>query len=233
MDLNRRELLRRGAAAALGSLQPAAILERALAEPSRCGPLSEIEHVVILMQENRSFDHYFGTYRGVRGFGDPDALKLGDGSGLSVFAQPGYDQPGYGGHLMPFRLDSFHDGECTNDINHSWGPQHAAWAQGRMDGWLRAHIAADGAADAPLTMGYYTRADLPFYYALADAFTICDRYYCSVIGPTDPNRLYALSGTLDPDGRAGGPVLFTNPSPSAKFSTSWTTMPERLQAKGI
>jgi phospholipase C len=234
MGVSRRELVRRGAVLALGALDPAAILSRALAEPPRCGPLSEIEHVVILMQENRSFDHYFGTYRGVRGFADPDALRLHDGSGLSVFAQPGFDRPGYGGHLMPFHLDSFHDGECTNDVDHSWGPQHESWARGRMDGFVRAHAKADGAASAPLTMGYYTRADLPFYFALADAFTICDRYHCSVIGPTDPNRLYMWSATLGEDGSRGGPILSTSSTRIERFgSLRWTTMPEQLEARGI
>ncbi len=77
-------------------------------------------------------------------------------------------------------------------------------------------------------MGYYERADLPFYYALADAFTLCDNYHCSVMGPTHPNRLMALSGTVDPAGRAGGPVIITDESPDAIWSVSWDTMPEVL-----
>jgi phospholipase C len=85
-------------------------------------------------------------------------------------------------------------------------------------------------------MGYYRRADLPFFYALADAFTICDGYYCSVIGPTDPNRLLSMSGTLDPAGKRGGPLLETlNPGPrdDLKGRFRWTTMPERLQSNGV
>src|SRR5262245_12130313 len=94
-DLTRRELLCRGAvgATALGLSGLASASEsiaRALAAPERCGRLTDVEHVVILIQENRSFDHYFGSYRGVRGFGDRRALLLTDGSGLTVFAQPGY-----------------------------------------------------------------------------------------------------------------------------------------------
>ena len=78
-------------------------------------------------------------------------------------------------------------------------------------------------------MGYFTRADLPFHYALADAFTICDRYYCSVIGPTLPNRHYLMSATIDPDGTHGGPEVNNQ-----KLSgLTWTTYPERLQAAGI
>ena len=94
--------------------------------------------------------------------------------------------------------------------------------------------AVDGGANGPLTMGYYTRADLSFYYALADAFTICDHYSCSVIGPTDPNRLYTMSASLDPAGVAGGPILSTSSTRVERFGTlSWTTMPEQLQARGI
>ena len=71
-----------------------------------------------------------------------------------------------------------------------------------MDAFVTAHLAADGPDNGPLTMGYYARADLPFYYALADAFTICDGYHCSVLGPTDPNRVMAWSGHHRP-GRSG------------------------------
>jgi phospholipase C len=237
-ELTRREMLRTGAAggAALGATAMLSnpLISRALAAGSGCGSLKDIEHVVILIQENRSFDHYFGSYRGVTGFADPKVLRLSDGSGLSVFAQPGYPGGFGGNHLYPFHFDSFNNGECTNDINHSWGPQHTYWDHGKMDGFVTGHLAADGAANGPLTMGYYTRRDLDFYYALADAFTICDHYYCSVIGPTDPNRLYTMSATLDPAGTAGGPILSTSGTRIERFGTlSWTTMPEQLQARGI
>jgi phospholipase C len=82
-------------------------------------------------------------------------------------------------------------------------------------------------------MGYYERADLPYYYALADAFTICDGYHCSVMGPTHPNRLMAVSGTLDPDGRHGGPILLTTGDPAKRFSLDWPTMPEVLEDAGV
>jgi phospholipase C len=168
--------------------------------------------VVILIQENRSFDHYFGTYPGVAGFGDPGVLPLHDGSGLSIFAQPGYPGGFEGDHLHPFHLDSFDNGECINDIDHGWGHQHACWNSGRLDRFVREHIEVDGPLNGPLTLGYYARTDLDFYYGLADAFTICDHYHCSEIGPTDPNRLYAMSGTLDPGGELGGPILSTSAS---------------------
>jgi phospholipase C len=236
-ELTRRDLLRAGGAGAaalgLGSLGLERALQRALAapQPPRCGQLTDIEHVVIFIQENRSFDNYFGTYRGVRGFSDPAAINLPDGQ--SVFSQPGYPAPGFGGRLLPFRLDTEHsNGECTNDITHDWGPQHRAWNGGRMDKWVVEHLASDGAANGPLTMGYYQREDLRYYHALADAFTLCDRYHCSLLGPTDPNRLYSISATIDPDGRNGGPQLVTlNNKKVGQFT--WTTMPEQLQARGI
>jgi phospholipase C len=237
-DITRRQLLRAGATggAAVGAsaLLSNSLIEKALAIGPTCGSLNDIQHVVILIQENRSFDHYFGSYRGVAGFADPGVLPLTDGSGLSIFAQPGYPGGFAGNHLYPFHLDSFHNGECTNDINHSWGPQHTSWDAGKLDGFVSSHLATNGSANGPLTMGYYTRKDLSFYYALADAFTICDHYHSSVIGPTDPNRLYSMSATLDPAGTAGGPVLSTSATRVERYGTlSWTTMPEQLQARGI
>ncbi|MHB8656441.1 MAG: alkaline phosphatase family protein [Solirubrobacteraceae bacterium] len=237
-DLTRRELLAAGALGGAGlgaaALLSNSLITRALANPPNCGSLNDIQHVVILIQENRSFDHYFGSYRGVTGYADPNALTLTDGSGLTVFAQPGYPGGYDGDHLYPFHLDSFHNGECTNDINHSWGPQHTYWDNGKMDAFVSGHMAVDGAGNGPLTMGYYNRADLSFYYALADAFTICDHYHCSVVGPTDPNRLYTFSATLDPAGVAGGPILTTSSTRVERYGTlSWTTMPEQLQARGI
>jgi phospholipase C len=103
-----------------------------------------------------------------------------------------------------------------------------------MTGFIDAHLAADGDANGPVTMGYYNRSDLAFYYALADAFTVCDGYHSSVLGPTDPNRLMAMSASIDPAGMAGGPVVetFTN-RPAEYGKLSWTTMPERLLAAGV
>jgi phospholipase C len=229
VQLTRRELLGAGAAsaAAVYGLRPSQALRDALAAPPRCGHLSDIEHVVIFIQENRSFDHYFGTYRGVRGFDDT--------AGRAAFSQPGYPAPGFGGRLLPFHLDSHANGECTHDITHDWGPQHRSWNGGAMDGFVREHLAAEGIENGPLTMGYYTRADVAFYHALADAFTLCDRNHCSVIGPTDPNQLYLASATLDPDGRHGGPLLETLSSTRAQASgtLTQTTMAEQLEARGI
>jgi phospholipase C len=206
-----------------------AALTRAAASTKPAGSdLGAIEHVVFLMQENRSFDHYYGTYRGVRGFDDHPEGTLG------AFAQrwPG----GRDRTLLPFHLDSTSGiGACTNDLDHSWRGQHLCRGRGHNEAFVATHVRPEfeGPEQGVLTMGYYRRADLPFYYALADAFTLCDNYHCSVFGPTHPNRLMSLSGTLDPAGRAGGPVLITDSSPDAVYSVHWDTMPEVLEDAGV
>jgi len=183
---------------------------------------------VFLMQENRSFDHYFGTYPGVRGFDDRPGGKLG------AFSQrwPG----GRDSHLLPFHLDTASGiGECTFDLSHAWDAQHRCRGRGDNGAFVATHTMTqyEGPQHGTLTMGYYRRRDLPFYYALADAFTICDNYHCSVFGETHPNRLMSLSGTIDPTGHAGGPVLFTNGDGDAVHSVSWDTMPEVLEDAGV
>ncbi|MDQ1361565.1 MAG: phospholipase [Acidimicrobiaceae bacterium] len=220
----------------------AASVDAALSvSPSGTGSLADIEHVVVLMQENRSFDHYFGTLSGVRGFSDRSVpVQTVGGSRYPVFDQFGF-QPGVGvdptGYLQPFHLLSdppTENGQTTNDITHSWAPQHQSWDNGAMDNFVRAHLAGDGTQNGPVTMGYFTREDIGFYYALADAFTVCDAYHCSVLGPTDPNRLMAMSATIDPEGTAGGPVLVTFTDRLAEWGAlNWETMPERLLAAGV
>jgi phospholipase C len=207
------------------------VIERAHgADPAGVGSFDDIEHIVLLMQENRSFDHYFGTLSGVRGFDDASA----------AFSQYGYS-PGVGqtpdGFLNPFRLNTTRgaslDGVAINDPTHDWAPQHQSWNGGAMDQWVKTHIEADGPLNGPATMGYYTRADIPVHYALADAFTVCDHYFSSVMGPTDPNRLYWISGTLDPDGQHGGPLLYTPTSKPGPPIYSWKTYPEALEEAGV
>jgi phospholipase C len=188
--------------------------------------------VICLMQENRSFDHYFGSYRGVRGFSDRSGMTLG--SFAQPFALNTSSQPV--GVQLPFHLDSRSGlGECTHDLNHDWLTQQLSLDDGAMDAFVKTHTLArfDGNPGGLLTMGYYRRSDLPYHYALADAFTICDAYHCSILGPTHPNRLMALSGTIDPAGTHGGPVLTTKTAPEALFSARWTTAPELLEDAGV
>lgn len=193
----------------------------ALPAPSK---LSDIEHVVILMQENRSFDHYFGTLSGVRGYDDASAARLPDGR--SVFYQPDAVSPD--GYVLPFHLDTkTTSAQRLHDLSHAWSVLHSSWDGGRVDNWVGAHRKSNGSS-GPLTMGYYTRGDLPFYYALADAFTICDGYHCSLLGPTFPNRYYWMTATNDPEGKHGGPALDNHPR-----RYSWETYAERLQRAGV
>ncbi len=223
-----------------------AAFARTTSVPAR---LDDIEHVVILVQENHSFDQYFGSYKGVRGFDDPHVLTQPVRDDLPIWYQfgwgPGDTRPDPGHYLLPFHLDTTDNSGnaiCVDDCTHAWGAQHQSWNEGAMDAWVATHIAADGVAVGPQTMGYYTRQDIPFYYELADAFTICDGYHHSVMGPTTPNRVYTVSATLDPDGRGGGPIT-TNPGGSIPVplggsrtgypSFTWTTMPEMLEQAGV
>src|SRR5438445_2210098 len=174
-ELTRRRLLGSaagaiGGAAALSLLPPSVQKAVAAGRPRRSS-ISDIKHVVMLMQENRSFDHYFGTLSGVRGFSDPDALKLS--TGKSVFYQPDTVNPD--GYLLPFHLDTkTTSAQAIPSTSHAWRTQHKAWNYGAMDNWVPAHRAADGNANGPYTMGYYERGDIPFHFALAESFTICD-----------------------------------------------------------
>ena len=130
---------------------------------SSCAKITDIDHVVILIQENRSFDHYFGSYKGVHGFADQS----------SAFNQPYPPNTSStpAGVLLPYHLDTtITNAACTHDITHDWVPQHQSWDNGAMDGFVTSRLAIN-ANDAILAMGYYNRADLPFYYAVADGFT--------------------------------------------------------------
>ncbi|HLJ66959.1 MAG TPA: alkaline phosphatase family protein [Chloroflexota bacterium] len=228
--ISRRQFLQKiGAAVPAAALGLPPSLREVLARPARGrGSLHAIQHVVILMQENRSFDHYFGTLSGVRGFDDLASPRLPNGH-PTIF-QP--DPANGDGYTLPFHLAGTTLGlDCLPDPGHSWATQHESWNRGRVDGWMRAHRDADGPG-APAVMGYYRRADLPFHYALADAFTICDRYFSSALGETAPNRLLAMTGTIDPDGRNGGPII-GNGDLAHGAPLTWTTYPERLERAGI
>lgn len=225
----RRDVLKMGAAAGAGSLLAGCgEAGKIIGSIQGCTKITDIDHVVILIQENRSFDHYFGAYKGVKGFNEQSA----------AFQQPypGNTSASPAGVLLPFHLDiTKTNAACTHDISHDWIPQHQSWNNGANDGFVTSRIPIN-ATDAVMTMGYYTRADLPYYYAVADAFTLCDNYFCPVMGPSDPNRLYTMAASLDPDGTHGGPLLetlvFQNREPFYGKLTL-TTMPEQLQARGI
>lgn len=215
MTTDRRTLLQLLSAGALTVGFPASI-KRALAIPAhhRTGTIADVEHIVILMQENRSFDHYFGTLRGVRGFGDPCAVALPSGD-------PVWRQPNGTGHILPFHPDAPDLGiQFLEDLPHGWTDTHKTWNEGKYDQWVP--------NKGITTMAYLTRGDIPFHFALADAFTVCDAYHCSFLGATDPNRYHMWTGWTGNDGQGGGPVL-----DNSEAGYDWSTYPERLQKAGV
>jgi phospholipase C len=215
MPTDRRTFLQLLSTGALSAAFPASIA-RALEIPAnhKTGSINDIEHIVILMQENRSFDHYFGTLRGVRGYGDPRAVTLSSG-------KPVWNQPNGSSEVLPFHPGAPNLGlQFIQDLAHDWTTTHAAWNEGNNDQWVP--------QKGTTTMAHLNRSDIPFHYALADAFTICDAYHCSLLGPTDPNRYYMWTGWVGNDGSGGGPVV-----DNAEAGYGWSTFPERLQQAGV
>ncbi|MEV8319923.1 phosphocholine-specific phospholipase C [Streptomyces sp. NPDC059900] len=212
---NRRRFLQAaGGTVGVGAL--AASITRAVDIPAsgRSGSIDDVEHIVVLMQENRSFDHYFGTLNGVRGFGDPRPMVLE--SGKSV-----WHQSGGGKEVLPYHPDADDLGmQFIAGLSHDWETGHQAWNKGKYDDWIAAKTSG--------TMAHLTRDDIPFHYALADAFTVCDSYHSSFIGATDPNRYYLYTGHTGNDGKGGGPVLGNE-----EAGYDWTTYPERLEKAGV
>jgi phospholipase C len=208
-----------GGSAALSVLTPSIARAASIPAARRAGTINDIEHVVVLMQENRSFDHYFGTMSGVRGYGDPHPAVQRNGK--PVWRQP--SGKNLNQEVLPFRPDLENLGlQFLQDIDHEWNSQHEGFAGGHYDRW----VPAKGTS---ATMAHLQRDDVPFHYALADAFTVCDAYHCSVLGPTNPNRSYLWTGWAGNDGKGGGPELHTEATPSF----SWKTYPERLQQAGV
>lgn len=214
-QFNRRRFLQiAGATAGISALSNS--IDRAAAIPAKrsSGTIKDVEHIVVLMQENRSFDHYFGSMKGVRGFGDPRPVTPVDG-------KPVWYQSDGAKDVLPYHPDAEDLGmKFIAGLDHDWAGGHKAWNQGKYDQWIPAKSAG--------TMAHLTRKDIPFHYALADAFTVCDAYHSSFMGATDPNRYYLWSGHVGNDGKGGGPVLG-----NAEAGYDWTTYPERLEASGI
>ena len=207
-----------------------ASIQQAMAiEPDRDSTVLDAEHVVILMQENRSFDHAFGTLRGVRGFNDPRAIRLADGN-------PAWVQTNERGErYMPFHLD-IEKTKTTwmGTLPHGWADQVDAANGGLHDRWLQVKKSGHAAyAAMPLCLGYHSRKDLPFYYALADAFTICDQTFCSTLTGTTPNRLHLWTGTVRERMSAEVQAIVRNEDCAYGRWQNWTTFPERLEDHGV
>jgi phospholipase C len=223
----RRDFLR-NAFALSGAVAIPASVQRAFAiDPTPGSTFLDAEHVVILMQENRSFDHVFGTLQGVRGFNDPRAMTLENGN--RVWLQTNAAGQTY----APFRLD-IKDTKATwmGALPHSRDSQVDAWNQGAWDKWLDAKQPHGDYAHIPMTMGHYTREDLPFYYALADAFTVCDQHFCGVMTSTTPNRMMFWTGSLREQPNAASKANLRNGDYS-NGGAHWKTFPEVLTANKV
>ena len=227
---DRRAFLKKAALLAGGlslweTLPPS--IQRAMAiNPAPGSTYLDAEHIVFLMQENRSFDHAFGTLQGVRGFNDPRAITLPGGN--PVWLQSNARGETY----CPFRLDMKGTrATWMSSLPHSWESQVDARNEGRMNHWLDAKKGDYPAI--PMTMGYYNREDIPFYYALADAFTVCDQHFCSSLTGTGPNRLHFWTGTIRAEQNGKVPANVRNEEVDYGAWAHWTTFPERLEAAGI
>mgnify|MGYP001035878583 CR=1 FL=1 len=203
------------------------IVRAAAIDPEPGSTYADAEHVVILMQENRSFDHCFGTLKGVRGFNDPRAIRLANGNPVWLQSSAA------GETFAPFRFDI----RGTNitwlgSTPHARSDQVDAFNGGKYDRWIDAKkVNRTGAERMPMTMGYYTREDVPFNYALADAFTICDQNFCSAMTSTTPNRLYLWSGTIRGEHQGQPKDYIRNDIPWGE--ARWVTFPELLEKHGI
>ncbi len=208
---------------------PASIQKAFAINPETGSTYLDADHIVILMQENRSFDHTFGTLQGVRGYNDPRAHVLPDFK--PVWLQTNADGETY----APFRLNIKEtNATWMGSLPHDWGNQTQARNGGSYDKWLIAKpLDYKGYERKPMTLGHYTREDLPFYYALADAFTICDQHFCSSLTGTTPNRLYLWSGTIRPEPSADSKAHVYNEEADHGKEVSWAAFPERLEDAGI
>jgi phospholipase C len=233
---NRRGFLRAvgtaaGATAAMTTFPPAIARALSINAATRSGTLEDVQHIVILTQENRSFDHYFGTLNGVRGFADRFPIPVADAPGIAgknVWLQPSRDRSRV---LAPFHLDTVRQFPLmrVEGTPHGWDNCQTAWDHGKMNAWP--------VSKQNHSMGHYAQADLPFQWAMANAFTLCDAYHCASQTGTNPNRLFLFTGTNDPLGKGNGPATYNDydwfDSDHGDGGYTWTTYPERLESARV
>lgn len=226
MDQNRRNFLKNAAllsgAAGISNVLPTSIAKAASINAARGTSFYDAEHIVFLMQENRSFDHMFGCLQGVRGFNDP-RIKLNP-DGNKAWIQKDLDGKAY----TPFHID-INKTKITwqGGLPHSWKDQSLARNNGKYDQWIPHKTV--------MCMGHYKRTDIPFYYALADAFTICDHHFCSSLTGTTPNRLFFWTGNIRPDLRGDSVPAVNNSQAESRDDVyvNWSSFPELLEDNGI
>lgn len=230
---SRREFIKKAAllsgGAGIWSALPASLQKALSINPEPGSTYLDAEHVVFLMQENRSFDHCFGSLQGVRGFNDPRAITLPNKNLVWLQSNAAGDT------YAPFRLD-IKNTKATwmSSLPHSWTNQVDARNNGKFDKWLDVKQSGHKEyKEMPLTMGHYTREDIPFYYAMADAFTVCDQHFCASLTGTTPNRLYFWSGTIRQEQHENSKANVWNEDADYDSIVSWKTYPERLEENGV
>lgn len=212
------------AAAVLASFPPAIRRALAIEAHNATGTIKDVKHVVMVMLENRSFDSYFGTFKGVRGYGDRFPIPLRNGRTAL------YQTDANGNIITPYHLDeTAGNAQRAGGTPHNWADSQAAWDHGRMDRWP--------VAKQPLSMGYYDDEEVTFQRALAAAFTLCDAYHCGIHTGTIANRLFYWTGSNGPTGdNVAVTVNEFNGGADVGPSTegwTWETYADRLQAAGV
>ncbi|KAF2094978.1 phosphoesterase-domain-containing protein [Rhizodiscina lignyota] len=202
--------------------------------------LSQIDHVVLFMQENRAFDHYFGTMAGIRGFKDPNRLQA-----------PGHKPVWYQDvdsslsndtdSLLPWYLnylggDWVEATQCMSAGDNGWNDNHAALNDDLNNKWAL--------NNTPWSWGYYKRSDLPVHFGIAEGWTIGDMYQESVIASTNPNRVSWASGSINAPGSPqtpdeGGITIDNNETPGCEgtdlncYPLKWKTFAEYWEDAGV
>ncbi|KAA8915961.1 hypothetical protein TRICI_001878 [Trichomonascus ciferrii] len=204
--------------------------------------LSDINHVVLFMQENRAFDHYYGSVSGVRGFKDPN-VKVRE-NGKPIWYQPTNNTKA--DYLLPWYLSEDKEysesNQCIVGGTNSWTDNHNAWNDGKMDGWATNNTA--------YSWGYFRRSDIPTHFSIVEGWTVADMYSESIIASTSPNRVSWVSGTINSPGAApgdpetnGGPYIDNYNTPGCEesedgrkyscYPLKWKTTPELIEDAGV
>ena len=173
-----------------------------------------IDTIVVAMQENRSFDHYFAQ---LRFQGQPHVRRVPRNA-----SNPDPTNP-TGPPISPFHQTRYCE---VADLDHSWNGTHNEWDNGAMDGFTTANQNAND-LNGSRTMGYYDSSDLPFYYSLYSQFAMGDRYFCSLLSQTFPNRFYLLAGT------SFGHIRNDIPTDPSQFAPPGGTIFEKLDNAGV